>query len=325
MRLPTRAVFMITKQDCGAHCNFCLRRRWNKKSLPKPDVMHPVVFKAIMFQNWLPDSVKEICLEGWGEPARTPNFNYYVKELKARGFKVHVTSNGGVFRAESLSLIDTLSINFMAQSTIGLVFWNYCQDLKNRKVPKARFSFTLNKQTMRLLPAAIVSSAVYGFDPLKVNYMKAYTKEMLPHIIVFDEAFAKWKQLMNRFATSKGVEINWPRTRSSGKCTYAWDIIHVEMTGAVMPCIGALEMAGTICQPFEEVWISHKYKAFRENKSEICHKCIYCNSSSASNEETFNQIDDVFAPELNLEIPKEEKKRNEYWRSNLPNMPDMRK
>jgi len=287
--------------------------------------MHQVVFKAIMLQNWLPDSVTEVCLEGWGEPARTPHFNYYVKELKARGFNVHVTSNGGVFRVEALSLVDSISINFIAQSTTGPVFWEYCQELANRKVPKARFSFTLNKETMRLFPAAIASTAVYKFDPLKVNYMRAYTKAMVPHIISFDDEFMNWKDLMNRFASSKGVEISWPETRGANKkCKYASDVVHIEMTGAVMPCVGALEMVGTILQPFEEVWTNSKYDVYRKNISKICPRCIYCNSEAASKETAFNQTEEIFAPEIDLEILEEEKLKNEFWRSNLPSMPDMR-
>jgi len=223
-----------------------------------------------------------------------------VTELKKRNYKIHVTTNGNVFNLDVVNLIDTLSINFIAQSTTGVpTFWSCHPDVRDREIPQARFSFTLNKQTMRLLPAAIASTAEYGFGPLRINFMKAYTKEMLKYIITLDGKFEEWKKGMDEFAVAKSVGIDWPITRAAF-CNYASDIVHIETNGAVMPCVSALERMGSVYEPFEEVWKNERYELFRKNTHRLCQSCIYCNSPTADKQNSFDQVGTVLPHEIEV-------------------------
>ena len=116
MSLPIQKAVIEVCGSCNYKCEMCPQTWGREKSFKR--VLNFDLFNNILDQL-LDSEVKEIYLEGSGEPFMNKRLDKYVKAGTDKGFKISFITNGSLMQGDLMKRVMDAGLNFARISVTG--------------------------------------------------------------------------------------------------------------------------------------------------------------------------------------------------------------
>jgi radical SAM protein with 4Fe4S-binding SPASM domain len=292
---------------CNLACKFCISPELNRST----KFMTAEQFELIL--DRIP-SLEKVSLVGVGEPLLNKDLMKMVKAAKRRRIAVGVTTNGTIMPERLIEDICSTSpdwINFSLDGATASTFEeirqgaNFTQVLSNIESlmkaldsvrgPTVSVWFVGIRENIRELPALVRLVDRLGIKNLYVQSVHFWGHEVWrernePLALHMGpvEVEAIFKEA-RREASRRGVTLevcNFPDPKLGRQCQWPWRACYITVEGYVTPCCvqgsdpTLINFGNIFEKPFEEIWNSEEYQAFRRRlkSADIPEICIDCTS-----------------------------------------------
>lgn len=301
-----RSIDIEPTTRCNYRCTMCQRTYWGKTS------------KDMTFESFqkIIDSIptlKEIKLQGIGEPFLNPDIFRMIDYAKQLGIKVNIYTNASLFGDDELlqrlcnSHIDLLRISLDAGTegtyerirkganydkvinnirritynnrTIGCIeLWTLLMDSNYLELPHIiDIAFHSDIRTINL--QLILNTFSYKKEIRNIIECQQFSfSENLISNILKSMEYAKSNFIDLKLAYSKAYSTN-------NKCHWSFDKAFISVEGNVVPCCTiadpeVINFGNALFQSFESIWYGEKYISFRQRilNNELVKPCMHCYS-----------------------------------------------
>lgn len=115
LRTDVRKVYLEVTTRCNLHCHTCVRNIWTE---PLEDMV-PATFERVIAQLHDLPQLREVVFGGYGEPFVHPCIQDWLAEVKDRGFKVTVSTNGTSLDEERVEMLVRIGVDVITVSLDG--------------------------------------------------------------------------------------------------------------------------------------------------------------------------------------------------------------
>jgi len=260
-------------------------------------------------------TLREIKLQGIGEPFLNPEIFRMIDYAKRIGLKVNIYTNASLFGDDELlqrlldSHIDLLRISLDAGTKEsyerirkGGNFDDVIDNIikitnNNRTIGCVELWTLLMASNYMELPHIIDVACKAGIHTINLQLILntfAYKKEIKDTIkrqqFSPSETFISTIKDDVEYARSKSVDIKFAYSKaysSNNKCHWSFDKAFISVDGHVVPCCTiadpeVISFGNVLTQPFESIWYGEKYISFRQNilNNKLFVPCLHCYSEA---------------------------------------------
>lgn len=293
---------------CNYRCTMCQRTYWKKAS------------KDMTFDSFqkIVDSIptlKEIKLQGIGEPFLNSEIFRMIEYAKQLDLNVTIYTNASLFGDEELlqrlldSHIDLLRISLDAGSKeiyeqirkggrFEAVIENIGRITSNNRTISCIELWTLLMNSNYLeLPHIIDIACHSGIKTINLQLILntfAYKKEIKN--IIKCQQFTLTEALISNikknleYASNNSVELKLAFSKAyspQNKCHWSFDKAFISVEGYIVPCCTiadpeVISFGNALTDPFERIWYGEKYISFRQRilENELIEPCMHCYSEA---------------------------------------------
>ena len=275
---------------CNFRCKMCQRTYWNRKA----EDLSFDNFKRIVCS--FPD-LKEIKLQGMGEPFLNPELFRMVEYSKSKDIKVVIYSNASLFHYDSIfeqlidSHIDLLRISLDSGNKeryesirVGASFEQVISNIRkitneNKSIKNIELWTLLMNPNFSDIPQIINIAHECGINTINIQLILNtfdYKEEVGDVISQLQSnkrnlekaTFDNWID----YAVKKTINLKFAYSKAyspSRVCHWAFDKAFISVEGYVVPCCtiadpNVINFGNIFDIPFETIWNSEKYVAFRQ-------------------------------------------------------------
>lgn len=265
MPLPISKAVIEICGSCNYNCLFCPHSFENGREKAYKRMINYQMFLGILDQ--LVDSdVKEIYLEGSGEPTMNKRLPDFVKAGTDRGFQMSFITNGFWFKDDLMKRTIDAGMHFARISVTG-----YNAEIYREKMGKDAFYEVMANARAAIDYGGSIGSYHLILDNSQEDYeIDQYRKNWIDHVPNIKASI--WK--MHNW--SGQLDVDWRNSRRKRSCgrPFSPDLIvraggNAGKQGAVVPCCMVLgqdskAVLGHLSeQTIEEVWFGEEYEKLR--------------------------------------------------------------
>ena len=269
MVLPIEKAVIEICGSCNYSCQFCPHAFENGREKQFKRMINYQMFLNILDQ--LQDShVKEIFIEGSGEPTMNKKLPEFVKAGTDRGFKMSFITNGFWFKDDLMKRTIDAGMNFARISVTG-----YNPQTYHEQMSKDAFYQVMENANKAIEYGGNIGSYHLILDNNKQDWeVEQYRKNWIDHVPGIQASIWKMHNWSGQLEDVQWRKDNKHKRRSCGR-PFSPDLIvraggNDGKQGAVVPCCMVLgqdskAVLGHLShQSIEEVWYGEAYEHLRE-------------------------------------------------------------
>ena len=193
-----RKVYLEVTTRCNLHCATCVRNVWDE---PLKD-MDEETFGLVLEQMRALPELREVNIGGYGEPFYHPRIMDMLREIKALGVRVTVSTNGlliGGRADELIGLVDRLVVSIdgvkpetyegirrgsdLSQVLANIAALNEAKRRRGSALPRVGIEFVAMRRNADELPALLELADSIGASFAIVTNLLPHTEEMMEEVL----------------------------------------------------------------------------------------------------------------------------------------------
>jgi len=296
-----KEIYIEITSKCNLNCKMCFRRFWKDKVLDMPKDK----FLKILDDLKAFPKLETVYIGGIGEPLMHPNILEIIENVKSRGLRIELGTNGTLLHELSEDFVrlnvDRVTVSIDAPDPAvyrdirGTDFASvesnvlFLQEVKKREKsskPNVAIEVVAMKSNVLVLPNILPLASKLGINDILISNLMPFSEELSKEIIY--DGSLDWEiliEVMNSQVGKYRVNINFPKFEllTERMCKFIEkDSTVIRADGEVAPCyrllhsyteyvfgrkkeVNAYSFGNAFEKPIYEIWNGKEYKVFRYN------------------------------------------------------------